>query len=1094
MEKQSESTSLALAKFPEIAVSMEAAYQEQWEAILQRACRVGKGYGRLSEVEALKRSMVEYPRHRSLPHAEYFQEVIRPTVESMAESPEEFQQISGDALTCLEYLVFWSGRTSAYGGLVEEFFDDYEGEEPSYSFRSKSGQFKYFYKKYGRWMALAVAKFQGAECDLHYDGADYSWGTHRIEEYLSKVLEALPEEYREDALEAFVNYGGSFQAKAFWRALPRVIEHLSGNEKNHLLDYYFKIAKSAPKIDPQHGDSEGFPVVEPEDVEAELDGLESLPDELRDSACDLATSAFHQERPFKCLPTFTEESKDIRYSIIGRALVIPEVIQKFLDLGYTNDQISEIFKISERVPQGGFLIIEGYVDIEQNFPGGVEGLITYLEDFNDSPQFISSIIRCSEKFPFKGEKYSDYLEKAKEVAGLLGDSGHNYFSERVLENYFDEFMQQIDGILELAESFIEFSTSKYYDVVDLVFSTCVLHCNDENYDALIKGLEFIRDSYPERLKDQEVEHHTGQSYLHLAVTKFDTALFLFPKEDRRQYFPDSPEVIEDQAKIVTHFIFDQEYGPRSGQGFDYYLNLIQRGLDYRVAALLEFEFKEYHRFSGDVQVTEKVLGYREIEGIEAPVSFEKACTVFGRISEIRESIKAVFGEDYHRLDSKLIGIQPPLPTPSSNQNLVKPDFSEMSLARIDDQLIKLDELEKDPDFGKIMDFKNFREELKKARELAYFRSIVDIGIISDRFDIDSSFLRQTNPTTQAVISGTALMGAIGAMKIKGMEGCLQPISSGISPRELLVPANAKRYKDELMSRIAQLVPHVERMVLEDRDKLVGLLPEGLKVHTTKGMDGRLLKSLEAIFGLYNTCFHLQHAGQTLIQEPTVSDLELALMTEVNAMFGVIDKDSPDMQPCIVGRWSEETAAIVGASMLLATERGVEYDVGAFTTTHRETGKRIMAYDAGIRRTGLPYDLPKAEGRTDMLGRHSYSDLHKYRILGTLAAHHDFGGYFGNLFRIYSRLFKDILREHGLLGHLMDSAWVYDHAEKGDSFKDHHNMVSMFTGAWTKASGMVHLGVIREVNLLIKEIEKEILGHREKIILADPGEYQRLMSH
>jgi hypothetical protein len=224
-----------------------------------------------------------------------------------------------------------------------------------------------------------------------------------------------------------------------------------------------------------------------------------------------------------------------------------------------------------------------------------------------------------------------------------------------------------------------------------------------------------------------------------------------------------------------------------------------------------------------------------------------------------------------------------------------------------------------------------------------------------------------------------------------------------------------------------------------------------------------------------------------------SELELSMLIHVLERFELIPHIEPEIQATMAGQWNEDEASVVGASVRLATLRAVIYKPGAFSTTHDVvTGKRIMAYDGGVRLRNLPFDLPAAKGRTDMLGLRHFSDLGVYRRLGTLASHAHYDGPLGNQLRKYEREFLRILEQEGLVEVLRSSAWIYDHAKEGDSAEDHEHMVGAFTGAWLRAAQRPDFGVIAQVQELLRDTDRALQAKRETLFRSRQDEMQKLL--
>jgi len=413
---------------------------------------------------------------------------------------------------------------------------------------------------------------------------------------------------------------------------------------------------------------------------------------------------------------------------------------------------------------------------------------------------------------------------------------------------------------------------------------------------------------------------------------------------------------------------------------------------------------------------------------------------------------------------------------------------------------RLIELEKDPETQSFFNAFNLKEKIDQAIRMAYLKDMIygSYGRAVERVDIsDDSLIAASNEHTKMAIAGISLLAAVGALELPGMPVLkkqpffhLRQITDGQLPVDDLDLIH--RESADLRNEISNIVPFVEKMVREARDNMPGLMPIGGKIHTQKPMDGKTLEFMMKVFGLENTSFQLIHAGGSLLIPPMPTALEFNMIVKILEMFGVVDPEFPDIQVAVAGRWNEELAPYVGASVLLGTDRGVLYEEGAFSTTHdSDTGARIMAYDAGVKKEGLPFDVKSAAGRTDMLGRHSLGDSYIYQLLGTLTSHMQFGGIFGNRMAEVNERLNSVFEKYGLRRHLFESAWVYDHKKESDTPKNHERMVRWFTEARMYA-GSRH--VKDEIQQILSDVRYGLMLEREKVIAENPEEYERLMRY
>lgn len=366
----------------------------------------------------------------------------------------------------------------------------------------------------------------------------------------------------------------------------------------------------------------------------------------------------------------------------------------------------------------------------------------------------------------------------------------------------------------------------------------------------------------------------------------------------------------------------------------------------------------------------------------------------------------------------------------------------------------------------------------------------------------SSFLAETNETTQLIITGTALLMALGAAD-KEMAGTLralpEPGNHNVEQLlELATKGSDEAYWKELMRRTQEAQPEVEKLILQQRSATPGIMPIGGKIHVENPVPFEALSKFQSILQLNSTPFRMIHAGKSLLLPPLPSAAEQCLLLHFLEKMNIVDGRSPQIQTAMAGRWSNEIAGMVGSAMLLGTRKGNRYKKGAFSTTHDEaTGARIMSYDAGIKLEGLPFDLSTAKGRTDMLGRHSYSDFDLYQVLGTLASHLEFGGIFERDAEQFRGAYTKLLEKYDLKEAVSSSAWIYNQELEGDDLEKHEEMVSRITDQWFEGLGRgvrQRFGIIGEVRGLVLKTSQSMRARSKKVIASKAEDYQRLMKY
>ncbi|KKU80177.1 MAG: hypothetical protein UY05_C0012G0015 [Candidatus Peregrinibacteria bacterium GW2011_GWA2_47_7] len=221
-----------------------------------------------------------------------------------------------------------------------------------------------------------------------------------------------------------------------------------------------------------------------------------------------------------------------------------------------------------------------------------------------------------------------------------------------------------------------------------------------------------------------------------------------------------------------------------------------------------------------------------------------------------------------------------------------------------------------------------------------------------------------------------------------------------------------------------------------------------------------------------------------------------MLARVLEGFGVVPREigKRTFQFTMEGEIPDEMAAIVNASILLASRHTPGFVSGAFASTHDGlTGKKMMVYGAGVKDDGYPYSDPAATNRTDIQGRTVDMDADLFQILETLAVDATFGGPFADIMtEFYIPRFLSILERHGLIGVLRQATWIYDKSGAHDDLPEYEAMLRRFTDAWATAVKLEGFGIIKEVNNLIQAAAQRMRERRESVIAEDPSEYKRML--
>ncbi|PIQ77050.1 hypothetical protein COV82_06565 [Candidatus Peregrinibacteria bacterium CG11_big_fil_rev_8_21_14_0_20_46_8] len=297
--------------------------------------------------------------------------------------------------------------------------------------------------------------------------------------------------------------------------------------------------------------------------------------------------------------------------------------------------------------------------------------------------------------------------------------------------------------------------------------------------------------------------------------------------------------------------------------------------------------------------------------------------------------------------------------------------------------------------------------------------------------------------------------------------------------------------DMLRENLNHIAPRIDRAIMQQRMSMLGLMAVGGKHHARLPIDPNILQTISDIFGLTQTPFHLIHANESLVLAPMPTAFELELMIRILDAFGIIDK--LNLQIAGAGRLTNQRAGIVGSTVILSTIEGGIPKPGAFTTTHNgQTGARIMAYDAGIKVRGLPFDIPQAEGRTDKLGSLTTADTMTHQVVHNLMIQEQLGtGPLADLAAEFCRDHGRIMEAHGLRNVVQESAWVYGTGSKDDSLEAHEAMVRRLAETWHAHSMQNRMGVIADMNALVARTIRAILERRDATMDSHPEEVDKL---
>lgn len=293
---------------------------------------------------------------------------------------------------------------------------------------------------------------------------------------------------------------------------------------------------------------------------------------------------------------------------------------------------------------------------------------------------------------------------------------------------------------------------------------------------------------------------------------------------------------------------------------------------------------------------------------------------------------------------------------------------------------------------------------------------------------------------------------------------------------------------------------VWRYVLKERVARPGFPVMGAKLHVDKAVSTELVNQLIKELGLGTSPFSTIHAGMTVLLTPG-QPIEIKLLLKYLKSKGLFTDRDFDMQVCIGGRLQakrhEASIGLLNATMLLATRATPSYAVDAWSTKlhNNETNAYIMAYGAGQRKRGMPYDLSTPGDRTDMLGRRDLNDLDLYQIVATLIMHYEHGGYFADIGEQFVLKIVAILQRYELYDTLFDAPWVFvpgiTPETPNTTTLKHWEMVEAFTSMRIVAESQSGKGITGEVRSEIRRAYAQAKARFPNIVESDPGQFEKL---
>lgn len=1059
-----------------------------------------------------------YYNRKGIPGNDFFRQEIYPTIMEIADTPEEVYQLGVEAIYMLEDLMvgelsYTTHSTNTH--LIYGFFRNFDLDDNLYPRSRYSGKyysregtqrynnseavamFKYYYTNYGYWVTRCIARHQGWETDRHYDGGDYTNSKWEIDRKLDTATQDVPQEYMDDIFRIFYKRGGFNNGKGISSVIGREVKQFMEKGKEDLLPLYFELlfAQEKDLSWEQKSPTMG-------EVDVVIEQLEALNNMgvFREPAIVFAKADLEFEH--SCLGfelSFIEGTLSN-----GLGINVAELIKKYKSAGKTDEEICEILQLSERfapIWKQVSKMATHYLEIEENFPGGMSAFFEYLDSISSSPNCTRIFVQAVIENKFPTVNLETYLEVGKILVDRLGDDAQAYFNFSFVavknpNSVLLDLLNEPEKFTQVMLAAAEFAGAIRYKTgsdspEQTIFDDFMQYFGDSHffelmmgYKILIEGTNLVKEKWD---FDKIPSRHRDESDLGRIFSQY--ARLKWSYRDAEEYMKSGEKTLPASMpyqELATCLLYIGTEIPRwemsVEQKFSEYL---RNGVKPGLALCLAY-----------IQVDPENAIIPELEGIDFGMSGEKLRKVVNALAFSQQRLSELLhdnGKD-----------------PSIHLHWIKqyPDRHELDYGKFEglaEQLQMLESLEDDPEIAAHIDIKPFKKTINEAMRFSLMQRMMGIAFNDNSSQVQTSdFFMETNSATKLAIMGMSLMLASKSKSIRGISEHLQnlPLPESTCLIRMNDPDAARgqlqllvdnpKLEAIISENLKLVVPKVEEMVMRARVTTPGLMPVGGKIHTLGSMDNPMLEKLRKIFKLNSTAFRLIHADDSLLLPPLPSDLEEIFLIEFLEKVGIINRDKPELQVTMAGRWDESHAALVGSATILGSQRGVQYKRGAFETTHdHQTGARIMAFDAGVKAKNLPYDLANAKGRTDMLGRRHYGDISTYRLLGTLATHHQFDGPLAPFYSLFEREYTDILQRRGLDNAVHQSEWVFNGRNAEHGLDEHHRMVDAFTSAWFEGSEQPNFGVIGDVQQLIRGVHRRIQSLREKIIAENPQQFDFL---
>jgi hypothetical protein len=246
---------------------------------------------------------------------------------------------------------------------------------------------------------------------------------------------------------------------------------------------------------------------------------------------------------------------------------------------------------------------------------------------------------------------------------------------------------------------------------------------------------------------------------------------------------------------------------------------------------------------------------------------------------------------------------------------------------------------------------------------------------------------------------------------------------------------------------------IVRKYREMYENHMGLYSIGGKIHVDTPIPEEDIQRFIKETWLKQTAFKLIHANTSILLPPSYFAAELMFMIARMSDNGVLwqhglfaDNEKPQLQIAIPWRLPNELWAILWSSMILLSQKHLDYSMDSFSTSHNsETWRRMVTYDAGVYDPTFTWNSDKIDGRTDVLLLRDINLMPKAQIIGSLLWQTKYDGMFAELGEQFIREYCELLDKHGLYS-MLQQPWIYDSKSSKDdnNLEEHFHAVKSFT--------------------------------------------------